>query len=206
MSADPTCADRSLLAVLDREAETLSARWGELLACRPGCDECCRTPFPISRLDAWRLRRAVDRAEPARRRRIHARAARVVSALRDGFPGDPRTGRLAGAEAVLDRFFARHRQLPCPVLDARQGTRELYADRPVICRVHGPPLRFGETRVAPCRHCFRGAEPAVIEAARREPDPDDLEEAILARMDADADGGWHTLVAFAVSGEIARRT
>lgn len=195
----PSTADRELLASLDRDAERVALRAGPWLACRPGCDDCCRRPFPVTRLDARRLRQALERAEPARRQRIAARARKTIAAFRDGFPGDARTGRLVQDEAALDRFFELHRDAACPVLDPERGTCELYTDRPVACRIHGPPLLFGDERVPPCGHCFAGAPPAELEASRWQPDREGRERAILDEMGASPDESWHTLVAFAVS-------
>jgi Fe-S-cluster containining protein len=202
MAHDPAPADRALLAVLDRDAAAVSRRAGAWLACGPGCSECCRVPFPITRLDAWRLRRGLARADAGRRSRITARAHRVLAALREGFPGNVRTGRLVHSEAALDRFFDRHRDLPCPVLDPEQGTCELYEDRPLACRIHGPPLRFGDERVAPCRHCFENAPGATVEASRWEPDPEEREREILTRMGVAPEESWETLVPYAVRGAV----
>ena len=46
---------------------------------------------------------------------------------------------------------------PCPVLDPETGTCDLYAARPVTCRVFGPPVRWGGDAVGVCELCFDGA-------------------------------------------------
>ena len=194
-------ADRELCATLDRQFKAAARRAGELLVCRAGCDACCRGPFPITRLDARRLRAGLDRLErddPHAARAIHDRAARAVETLRDGFPGDPRSGSLCRDEAALDRFFERHAALDCPALAPDSGRCELYAARPVSCRTYGPPVRFGDVASPPCDLCFRNATPGEIEACRFAPDEEGLEEAILRAIGAQGPDDWETLVAFAL--------
>jgi Fe-S-cluster containining protein len=137
-------------------------------------------------------------AAPERAGALRGRARQAVERLAAGYPGDPRTGRLSEGEPVLDRFFERHRSLPCPALNPDSGRCELYDRRPVPCRSYGPPARFGDELVAPCPLCFDGATDERIEACRIEPDREALEERIIAGMGAAGGGGWETLVAFAL--------
>jgi Fe-S-cluster containining protein len=191
-----------LLALLDEGFRAAAERGGEWLRCAPGCSECCHGPFPITRLDARRLRSAwlgLQAADPNRAGEIRRRAQEAVAALRDGYPGDPARGRLTGDERALDRFFARHPSLPCPALGPLDGRCELYDARPVACRTYGPPIRFEQNDVPPCRLCFRGADAAIHDRCRHEPDPGALEQAILARMGVAAGEEWETLVAFVLA-------
>ena len=196
--------DGELLAVLDRGFGEAARRAGSRLLCAPGCSDCCHGPFPITRLDVWRLRRglaALAAGAPEGRRRAAAiveRAARAVGLLIEDYPGDPSTGRLADDEKRLDRFFARHDAMPCPVLDPRTGRCELYDSRPVSCRSYGPPLRFDGVDAPPCPLCFQGSDSASVDRCRLEPDPQGLEETILGRMGQPA---GETLIAFAVARE-----
>ncbi len=109
------------------------------------------------------------------------------------FPGTPDTGWLADNDGAVERFFAANAGKPCPALDPLTGTCDLYAWRPVSCRTFGPPVRIGAEDLPPCRLCFVGCGPAEIETFRVEPDPEDLEGALLA-------GERETIVAFALAG------
>lgn len=194
--------DRRLLRRLDEEFADAAARAGHWLACAPGCSDCCIGPFPITRLDVWRLRRGLARLaarDPSRAAALRARAERAGAELTPDYPGRPGTGRLAADESALDRFFARHRRLACPVLDPAGGRCELYEHRPVSCRTYGPPLRFGEVSSPPCTLCFVGADEAAVERCRYTPDHQDLEARALARLGVAAGEDWETLVAFAVA-------
>ncbi|HEV8202086.1 MAG TPA: YkgJ family cysteine cluster protein [Candidatus Polarisedimenticolia bacterium] len=194
-------ADADLTGAVDTAVARAARVAGPALVCRPGCSECCIGPFPITRLDAWRLREgleALQQSDSARAARILERARAAVEALRDGFPGDAGCGLLQGDEEAEDRFLERHSELPCPVLDPATQTCELYAHRPVSCRTYGPPVRFNGQDLPPCRLCFTTSEPQQIEAARVEPDKAKLERAILDRLKRDDGESRETLIAWAV--------
>jgi Fe-S-cluster containining protein len=193
--------DAELLDVLDGGFDEARRRAGDWLACGPGCSECCIGPFPVTRLDVWRLRRglaALTREDPARAGRIVDRARRAARALTRDYPGEPDTGRLAADVDLLDRFFERHGSLPCPVLDPDSGRCELYGARPVSCRTYGPPLRFLGEDAPPCPLCFNAAPDDVVEPCRLEPDDRGLEEAILWELGVRAGEEWETLIPFAL--------
>jgi len=196
-------ADARLLERLDIEFGRAARLAGAHLVCGPGCAECCHGPFPITPLDVRRLARGLDRLareEPLRAAAVRARALRSVAALREGYPGNPETGRLEAGESGLDRFFERHQDLPCPALDPVTARCDVYAARPVSCRTYGPPARFGDEVTPPCRLCFRDASPDEIDRCRIEPDREGLEERILAGMGVPAGEDWETLIAFALAG------
>jgi len=195
-------ADAELLELLDADFTEAQRRAGPWLECRPGCSDCCHGPFPITRLDVHRLRRglnAVAAIEPDRATAVRRRAARAVEVLVDGFPGDATTGCLEQDESRLDRYFERHITLACPALDPETRTCDLHPWRPVSCRIYGPPVRFGKKTSPPCELCFRGAPPETVERCRIEPDPDGIEEAILARMGGAVGEDWATLIAYALA-------
>jgi len=195
-------ADAELLDVLDAVFSNARRRAGRWLECRPGCLDCCHRPFPITRLDVHRLRRGLGELaanESDRAKAVHRRAVRAVEVLADGFPGDAANGRLAREVSRLDRYFERHATLACPALDPETRTCDLHPWRPVSCRIYGPPVRFGTTAAPPCDLCFRGAPPETVERCRVEPDPEGIEDAILARMGVAAGEDWGTLIAHALA-------
>jgi Fe-S-cluster containining protein len=197
-----TRADRRLLRVVDGALAEGARIAGKQLACRLGCTECCIGPFPITQLDARRLRDGLEdlrEREPERAAAIARRAGASVQALRPGFPGDPATGRLDEDEAARERFFERHETRPCPALDTATGACELYEARPLTCRSYGPPLRAGQEDLPPCRLCFVGATARTIERCRVTIDPGRLEDRLLKRMQRDGQTAIpETLVAFAL--------
>lgn len=186
------------MQVVDEAMADAAARAGGHLACRPGCTECCHGPFPINELDARRLRQGLAELaarEPERAQAVAERAKAQIPLLREGFPGDPETGVLAADdEAEEEEYFARHGDLPCPVLDPETGRCDLYAHRPLTCRMFGPPVQIGEAALPPCRLCFQGASPETVEACRVEPDPYGIEDRLLSRLGNDAE----TIVTFSL--------
>jgi Fe-S-cluster containining protein len=138
--------DRELIQIVDAalaEAARLAGKW---LACRPGCFECCLGPFSISERDAARLRHGLAELaehDAPRAARVRMRAGEAVERLRGGLPDEDE---------------------PCPALDPRSGTCDLYQARPLTCRTFGPPVRCAEGGVAICELCFDGATEEEIQA------------------------------------------
>ena len=197
----PRQTDASLLRAVDAAMEENARFCGAWLACRPGCTECCQGPFSINQLDAARLRRGLaelERSDPRRAAAVRARAAAAVAALRAGFPGDPDRGIIGDDEAADDAFSDRHHAMMCPALDPATGLCDLYAARPLTCRMFGPPLRIGAEELPPCRLCFQGAPAREVERCRVDPDPGAREEALLAALEAQGAPAGETLVAYAL--------
>jgi Fe-S-cluster containining protein len=165
-----------------------------------GCPACCSGPFPINALEARRLRQGLERLaldDPRRAAAVRARSAAAVLLLAPSFPGDAAAGRLWPEEGIeADGFYQGHASLPCPVLDPASGRCELYAFRPLPCRIYGPPVRLGDDDLPPCDSCFVGS-PAEAEACRVVVDPAD-EEGVLLRELADGGETGETLIAFAL--------
>lgn len=193
--------DRRLLALIDAALDDATARAGTHLSCRLGCTECCHGPFPITQLDAWRLRAGLERLaqiDPARADAIVERARAAVAEMRSTFPGDPETGVLGPDEEAEERFSTAFEQMPCPALDPQSGACELYDARPISCRTFGPPVQIGADPLPPCRLCFTAAAPDEIDRARVVIDPDDEEDALLRDLERSGIAG-ETIVAFALA-------
>src|SRR5262245_474468 len=123
------------------EAARKSGAW---LACRPGCASCCIGLFPITQLDALRLRQGLTHlaaTDPERAERVRQRAQLAAAEIARAFPG-------ATVNTILDGNFADDD--PCPALDPATQTCDLYSSRPVTCRTFGPPVRCGSESVGVC--------------------------------------------------------
>jgi Fe-S-cluster containining protein len=204
---DLDSADGRLTAFVDEILGVAAARAGSYLACRPGCSECCIGPFPITALDAVRLRRGLAELfsrDAARAAAIRARAKAAAACLASDFPGDPASGELWAGDASHESFFRRHETLPCPVLDPETGRCDLYEFRPVSCRTFGPPVRIEGVPLPPCRLCFTGATRRQIESCRVDVDCSQIEDPILDRLRSETGLSGETLVAFALSGAASR--
>ena len=192
--------DHRLIQIVDAELARAVAKSGPHLACRVGCTQCCIGVFEITQLDAARLRAGLadlERTDPARASRVHQRVADAVAHLTPNFPGDPATGILSDDEEALAAFEDYGNDEPCPALDPSTGACDLYAHRPMTCRIFGPPVRT-EEGIGVCELCFVGASEAEIAACEMQRDPEHLEDALIA--EAEQTSGLHgeTLIAFAL--------
>ena len=169
--------DPELVQIVDAALAEAVRKAGVWLVCRPGCMECCLGPFPITQLDAGRLREGLaelERREPGRAAQVRRRAREYVARAAD-----------AGDE-------------PCPVLDPLTGTCDLYSARPITCRVFGPPIRNGTNALGVCELCFHGASDAQIAACEVQVDADNLESTLLHELERATGKRGETMVAFAL--------
>lgn len=191
--------DTVLIQIIDSAMSEAARRSGDWLVCKPGCTQCCIGPFPISQLDARRLRRGLaelDARDPDRALRLRQRARDSVERIAGAFPGDARTGLLD--ESADDAMAEFADDEPCPALDPDTGLCDLYPARPITCRTFGPPVRCGSEAVGVCELCFEGATEEEIAGCEVELDPDGLEQALAAELEADGAPRGETIVAFAL--------
>lgn len=203
MRSSLPAADQKLVQIVDAALAEAERKSGDWLVCRKGCTQCCYGPFAISQLDAWRLRKGLNdlkSSNPRRAARVRQRAQQAVKQLAASFPGDPKTGILAGdedAEAVFAEFANDE---PCPALDPVTGACDLYDARPMTCRTFGPPVRSGpEEGLAVCELCYHGATDQQIAECEVEPDPENLEEKLIARAEMQTRKCGNTIVAFCLA-------
>jgi len=189
-------SDRELIQIVDlamAEAARLSGAW---VVCEPGCAECCVGPFPITQLDAWRLRQGMaqlERRDAERAARVRLRARESVAQMTD-FPGDLTSGILDEDEEAEERFAALPDEGYCPALDPATLTCDLYESRPVTCRIFGPAVRSGGGDVlGVCELNYHGATDEQIAACQVHVDPDGLEDKLLEGLSG------QTIVAFALA-------
>jgi Fe-S-cluster containining protein len=203
MRSSLPAADRQLVQIVDAALAGAARRSGDWLVCRPGCTQCCIGPFPINQLDAARLRHGMKELEvsdPERAGRVRSRAQESVQRLAPNFPGDPASGILDESEEAEAYFAGFADDEPCPALDPQAGTCDLYAFRPMTCRTFGPPVRSGpEGGLGVCELCYHGASDEEIAACEMVPDPDGVEQKLLAEVQEAAGAKGNTIVAFCLA-------
>jgi Fe-S-cluster containining protein len=172
-------SDDALIQILDAALAEAARRSGPWLLCRPGCAQCCLGEFPITQLDAARLRRGLAELQT----REPERAARVGQRVREA----------VARQAPMDDDD------PCAALDPETGACDLYAARPITCRTFGPPVRCESGDLGVCELCFEGASDAEIAACEVEFDPQGLEPALLRELEESAGVCDETTVALALS-------
>lgn len=192
--------DQKLVQIVDLALAEAARKSGAWLVCKPGCTQCCFGPFPITQLDAARLRHGMcdlEKNDPARAARVRGRAADSLARLARDFPGDPATGILREDDDGEARFAGFADDEPCPALDPTTGMCDLYAFRPMTCRTFGPPVRSGpEGGLGCCELCYHGASDEEIAACEMKPDPDNLELSLIEQVEKSASLRGNTIVAF----------
>jgi Fe-S-cluster containining protein len=173
----PARGDTDLIQIVDAALASAVQRSGDHLVCHPGCTQCCHGIFPISQLDAARLRDGLSlqqQQDPQRAGRVRSRVAQSLSRIAALFPGDLATGILAEDYEDSTLFAdeaedALGENEPCPVLDPATGTCDLYQHRPIVCRTFGPPMRTYEGDLATCELCYITAASEEIAACELDP-------------------------------------
>lgn len=196
-------ADQKLVQIVDAALAEAARKSGDWLVCRKGCTQCCYGTFAISQLDAWRLQKglaALESSDPKRAARVRQRAQQAVKQLSANFPGDPKTGILGKDEEAEAAFAEFGNDEPCPALDPETGGCDLYHARPMTCRTFGPPVRSGpEEGLAVCELCYHGATDQQIADCEMSPDPDNLEERLIAEAEKQTGKRGSTIVAFCLA-------
>jgi Fe-S-cluster containining protein len=186
--------DRDLIQIMDAAWADAARRAGPHLACRLGCTQCCHGAFAINALDAARLRTGMDElraSDPERAVELERRALTWIAEHGSTFPGDPLTGALGDADVDAFEDFAN--EAACPALDPATGRCDVYAWRPLTCRVFGPPVRIEGDALGCCELCFTQATEEEIAACEMLV-PHELEDKILSAIDDDT----RTVVAYAL--------
>ena len=175
--------DSELVQIVDAALTDAGRRAGSWLVCRAGCTQCCVGAFSINALDAARLQAGMEslrKSDPERARGVRDRARDYIKRVSDQFPGEPSTGILDADQESRFEDFANDEV--CPALDVESGKCDLYQFRPMTCRVFGPPVRNESGHLGVCELCFRGATNEQIAACEMKPDPDGLEDRLLAGL------------------------
>ncbi len=192
--------DAELVQIMDASLAEAARRAGAFLACRVGCTQCCHGAFAINALDAARLRAGMTElraTNPALAAEIERRSRTWLAEYGASFPGDRNSGVLGSSVEDQARFEDFADDAACPALDPATGRCDVYAWRPMTCRIFGPPVRAagedGAEGLGHCELCFIGATPAQV-AACGMPVPHHLEAQLLDEIGTPAE----TVVAFAL--------
>jgi Fe-S-cluster containining protein len=194
--------DAELVQIVDAALADAARRAGNFLACRIGCTQCCHGAFAINALDAARLRvgmTSLRETNPVLADSIENRARAWLAEFGADFPGDRTVGALGESVQDREKFEEFANDAPCPALDPATGRCDVYAWRPMTCRVFGPPVRAagddGAEGLGHCELCFIGATPEQV-AACEMPVPHELESELLNEIGSTEE----TVVAFALLG------
>jgi Fe-S-cluster containining protein len=193
--------DSELVQIMDAAFAGAAQRAGKWLACKPGCSQCCHGAFAINALDAARLRAGMEILRlnnPELAAEVDRRAKAWIAEHGAEFPGDVLTGAIGESEQERERFEEFANDAACPALNPRTGCCDVYAWRPMTCRVFGPPVRMeqdSESGLGCCELCFTGADEAEIAACEMQV-PHEKEVLLLEELGVQGE----TVVAFVLVG------
>lgn len=191
--------DAQLVQIVDAAVADAARRAGAWLKCAPGCTQCCYGVFAISQLDAARLRDGLailEASDPARAAAVQERAQAARQRLFAEFPGDAATGLLD--EARAEEFESFGNEEACPALNGATGLCDLYAARPMTCRVFGPPLRT-EEGLGVCELCFVGSSADEVARCEVHLDCHSIENELKVEAESAAGVSGETIVAWALT-------
>jgi Fe-S-cluster containining protein len=197
--------DAELVQIVDASLAGAARRAGAFLACRIGCTQCCHGAFAINALDAARLRAGMTelRAKnPSLAAEVERRAQAWLLEHGADFPGDRTAGTIGKSVRDREKFEDFANDAACPALDPATGRCDVYAWRPMTCRVFGPPVRTagedGAEGLGHCELCFIGASAEQVAACEMTV-PHELEAELVKEAGAgDAGADFETVVAFAL--------
>ncbi|HMK37198.1 MAG TPA: hypothetical protein VK463_19145 [Desulfomonilaceae bacterium] len=136
-----------LVCRADRLFESVRDRHGDLLSCKPGCDDCCSVYFQLSLIEAFFLSGMVrQHLRPTALERTLARADRIEPLFRQATTS---LAHMHGAGRQELSDAAARLRVPCPLKEDRGCV--LYEHRPITCRLYGVPQRI-RGRVLSCPH------------------------------------------------------
>jgi Fe-S-cluster containining protein len=190
--------DRELVQIVDAALADAAQRAGEWLVCRLGCTQCCYGAFAIGPLDVLRLRSGMEAlrfAESKLAAEIERRARAWIEENGAQFPGNAETGALGDSNEERTRFEEFANEAACPALDPATEHCDVYAWRPMTCRVFGPPVRMEGDALGHCELCFVGASEDEVAACEMTV-PHEMEAALADEIEAKGE----TVVAFALLG------
>lgn len=195
--------DMKLVQIVDAALLDAERRSGAWLICKPGCTPCCIGVFAIDQLDALRLQEglaSLNATDPDRAARVRQRARQSWERIAAKFPGDAQTGLVGDDDEAAEAFEEFANYEPCPALDPERGICDVYAWRPITCRVFGPPVR-SDGGLGVCELCYHGASPDEIAACELKLDEANaLQTELVAELEKSGNPG-RTIVAFALAPE-----
>ena len=115
----------------------------ECVRCRVGCSDCCHALFDLSLIEALYIKAQFDRLfKDAARTLILERANeadRAVYRLKRQAFKDHESGK--SEREILEEMATK--RIRCPLLNDDEGC-DLYAHRPITCRLYGVPTAIGD--------------------------------------------------------------
>ncbi len=134
---------KALVEQVDAVFKRVGEEYQECMHCRVGCSDCCHALFDLTLIEAMYIKAQFDKYfKDATRASILERAGEADRAIyrlkRQAFK-DHEAGK--PEREILEEMAAK--RMRCPLLNEDERC-DLYADRPITCRLYGIPTVIGE--------------------------------------------------------------
>ncbi|MFH1059328.1 MAG: YkgJ family cysteine cluster protein [Pseudomonadota bacterium] len=148
-----------LRARADASFARVAAEHPQALNCRLGCDDCCHALFDLSPVESLALALAFAELPRASRREVQRRGEKAAAAFDKAMAA---AFSLQGEARLAALSAAR---VPCPLLE--NGRCQLYASRPLTCRLYGIPINIeGQARICHRSHFEPGRTYPTVDMLR----------------------------------------
>lgn len=133
---------KALVDRADAVFKKVQEEYNECVACKVGCSDCCHALFDLTLIEAMFIKSRFDKIIPKEQRvrlieRANAADRKVYKLKRDASKayqnGEPEN-------KILEKMAQQ--RIRCPLLDDSDKC-ELYASRPITCRLYGIPTVIG---------------------------------------------------------------
>ena len=133
---------QSLVDQVEAVFKQVQTEYGECVACKVGCSDCCHALFDLTLIEAMFIKHQFDKVIPKEERQKIIERANVADrkvyklkreASKAHQEGKPENEILEGLA---------HQRIRCPLLDDEEKC-EMYESRPITCRLYGIPTVIG---------------------------------------------------------------
>jgi hypothetical protein len=136
---------RDLTGQADGLFAAIQQSHGNLMACKPGCDDCCHVYFKVSLIEAFVISGTFRQnvSNPIKER-VLARAGEVEPLFRQAETLMVAGGADVGRQEVLEN--AAKIRIRCPLKE--DHTCVMYEFRPITCRLYGTPQKIANRAIS----------------------------------------------------------
>lgn len=132
----------ALVKQIDGAVEKVKNEFGDCVACKSGCADCCHALFDLTLIEAMYIKQKFDDQFSGKIKHdiltYADKADRKIFKLKKAATEADKIG--INSDKIIDRISKE--KIACPLLDESNQCR-MYAFRPIACRVYGIPTSAG---------------------------------------------------------------
>lgn len=133
---------RSLVQQVDAVFKQVQEEYGECVACKVGCSDCCHALFDLTLIEAMFIKNQFDKVIPEQDRQKILERANVADRKVYKLKREASKAHQEGKpeNQILEEMAEQ--RIRCPLLGDGEKC-EMYASRPITCRLYGIPTAIG---------------------------------------------------------------